>query len=36
MSEVSKNGEMAIVARKNDLAGKVQMPEILCKILTNR
>jgi hypothetical protein len=34
MKETGKNGKMATVAQKNDVAGKVQMPEILCSILT--
>jgi hypothetical protein len=36
MVEVSKKRKMAIVVRKNDVAGKVRMSEVLCKVLTNR
>jgi hypothetical protein len=32
MKEVSKNGEIATVARKNDVAGKAQMPNVLCGV----
>jgi hypothetical protein len=35
MARISKNEEMTIVARKNDVAGKDQMPEVLCSGLTN-
>ena len=34
MKEVSKNGEIATVARKNDVAGKAQMPEVRRRVLT--
>jgi hypothetical protein len=34
MVEVSKKRKMVIVVRKNDVAGKVRMSEVLCKVLT--
>jgi hypothetical protein len=34
MKETGTNGKMATVAKKNDVAGKVQMPEVLCSVLT--
>jgi hypothetical protein len=36
MAEISKNGKITIVARKNNVVGKAQMPEVLCGVLTNR
>jgi hypothetical protein len=31
MKGVSKNREIATIVRKNDVAGKAQMPKVLCK-----
>jgi hypothetical protein len=36
MKKEIKNGKMATVAQKNDVAGKAQMPEVLCSVLINR
>jgi Zn-dependent M32 family carboxypeptidase len=36
MKKVRENGKMATVALKNDVAGKAQMPEVLCRVLTSR